>query len=90
MSEQQYDNEMRGVLFRNKDRDKETQPHAKGSCQIAGVEYWVSAWTQTSKNGERYQSLSYQRKDEVHAKGVAQAKAAMAPDNPMDDDIPFS
>ena len=89
MSEQQYDNEMRGVLFANRERTKDSQPQAKGSCQIDGVEYWVSAWTNEAKSGQRYQSLSFQRKDEVHAKGVAQAKEAMAPDNPMDDDIPF-
>lgn len=79
MSEQQYDNEMRGVLFANKERTKDSQPQAKGSCQIDGVEYWVSAWTNEAKSGQRYQSLSFQRKDEVHAKGVAQAKAAMSP-----------
>jgi hypothetical protein len=86
---EQYDNEMKGVLFKNKDRDKETQPHAKGSCQIAGVEYWVSAWTNESKAGQRYQSLSFQRKDEVHDKGVAQAKEAMAPAGDFDQDVPF-
>ncbi len=92
MSEQQYDNEMRGVLFANKERTKDSQPQAKGSCQIDGVEYWVSAWTNEAKSGQKYQSLSFQRKDEVHAKGVAQAKAAMEPKGFSDleeDSIPF-
>ena len=90
MSDQQYDNEGRGVLFANKERTKDSQPQAKGSCQLEGVEYWVSAWTQTSKAGVKYQSLSYQRKDEAHAKGAAEAKAAMAPaPDIIDDDIPF-
>ena len=89
---QEYDNEGRGVLFANKERTKETQPQAKGSCQLDGVEYWVSAWTQTSKAGQRYQSLSFQRKDEVQEKGMAQAKAAAAPaQGGFDDtDIPFA
>ena len=89
MSDQQYDNEGRGVLFKNKERTKDSQPQAKGSCQLEGVEYWVSAWTQESKAGQRYQSLSFQRKDEVHAKGAAEAKAAMAPAEDFEDDIPF-
>ncbi len=88
---QEYDNEMRGVLFANKERTKDSQPQAKGSCQIDGVEYWVSAWTNEAKSGQKYQSLSFQRKDEVHAKGVAQAKAAMEPEgfSDLEDDIPF-
>ena len=85
---EQYDNEMKGVLFANKERVKETQPQAKGSCQIEGVEYWVSAWTNEAKSGQRYQSLSFQRKDAVHNKGMEQAKAAAEPAQ-FEDDIPF-
>ena len=88
---QEYDNEMRGVLFANKERTKDSQPQAKGSCQVDGVEYWISAWTNEAKSGQKYQSLSFQRKDEVHAKGTAQAKAAMEPEgfSDLEDDIPF-
>ena len=89
MSQQQYDNEMKGVLFANKERTKDSQPQAKGSCQIDGVEYFVSAWTNTAKSGQKYQSLSFQRKDEVQAKGAAEAKKALEPDPFEDTDIPF-
>jgi hypothetical protein len=100
MSNQEYDNEGRGVLFANKERTKDSQPQAKGSCQLDGVEYWVSAWTQTSKAGVKYQSLSFQRKDEVQARGMEQAKAASIGQRQsgadyneqirdFDDDIPF-
>ena len=84
----EYDNEMRGVLFANRDRTKDSQPQAKGSCQIDGVEYWVSAWTNTSKKGHKYQSLSFQRKDEVDSKGIEQARQAATNDF-IDDEVPF-
>ena len=53
----QYDNEKRGALFKND--DKETEKHAdyKGSCEIEGVQYWISAWLRTSKAGAKYMSL---------------------------------
>lgn len=51
-----------GALFANPDRTKETQPNAKGSALIDGVEYWVSAWTNTSSKGIKYQSLKFERK----------------------------
>jgi hypothetical protein len=81
-----------GSLFKNDKRDKETSPHAKGSAVIDGVEYWMSAWTNTAKSGQRYQSLSFQRKDEVHNAGMAQTKnefTKTSPDNFESDSIPF-
>jgi hypothetical protein len=84
---QEYDNEKRGVLFKNDKRENDKQPSMKGSCQIDGVEYWMSAWTNESKTGQRYQSLSFQRKDEVHNTGMAQATVALEP--LPNDDIPF-
>lgn len=95
--DKQFDNELRGVIFKNDRREKDTQPHAKGSCQIAGVEYWISAWTQKDKNGNPYQSLSFTAKQEVHDNGMANAQIAAEPVAPpisgganFDDDIPFA
>lgn len=87
-----YDNNMSGALFQNEKKTKDSQPHMRGSCEINGVEYWISAWTKTSKNGVRYQSLSFQNKEEVHNAGMAQAQKAAEPEPEMpnfDDDIPF-
>ena len=76
-----------GALFKNDKRDKDTSPHAKGSAVIDGVEYWVSAWTNTAKSGQRYQSLSFQRKDQVHDQGMQQASQALDPLS--EEPIPF-
>jgi hypothetical protein len=54
-----------GSLFVNDRREKDTQPNARGSALIDGVEYWVSAWTNTTAAGDKYQSLKFQRKDEA-------------------------
>jgi hypothetical protein len=71
-----------GSLFKNDKREKETHPHAKGSALIDGVEYWVSAWT-NEKNGNKYQSLKFSRKDENTAPNPQTAE----PD--FDDPLPF-
>jgi hypothetical protein len=55
--------DMSGSLFRNDRREKDTHPHAKGSALIGGVEYWVSAWTKEARDGSKYQSLSFVRKE---------------------------
>jgi len=59
-----YDNNLRGVLFPN-DKAKDTQPDYKGSCEIDGVEYWVSGWKKLSKSQKPFMSLSFQAKDPV-------------------------
>lgn len=79
-----------GVLFRNDKRERDSQPHAKGSAVIEGVEYWVSAWTNESAKGNKYQSLKFTKKEDVHNTGMEQAKKALEPAADFDDDtIPF-
>lgn len=62
MAYEQKDNS--GSLFKNDKREKDSHPNAKGSCMIDGVDYWVSAWTKFDKNGNPWQSLAFQKKEE--------------------------
>ncbi len=55
--------DMTGSLFKNDKRENDSQPNAKGTAKIGGVEYYVSAWTKKDKNGNPWQSLSFKRKD---------------------------
>ena len=88
-----FDNTNKGVLFVNKDRDSDSKPNAKGSINIDGKEYWLSAWTNTDKNGNKYQKLSVQPKEQAQQQGMSQAKQAYQqpaqPAGSFDDDIPF-
>jgi hypothetical protein len=78
-----FDNTNRGVLF--SERDKKTKDEDRdyaGSLNVAGTEYWVSAWVKTSKKGTKFLSLSVKPKDTAKSGG-----GAVKPD--MDDEIPF-
>jgi hypothetical protein len=77
-------NDMSGSLFKNDRREKDSQPNARGSCKIDGVEYWVSAWTKKDKNGNPWQSLAFTPK----AQNEARSEAPVS-DVPFSDDIPF-
>ena len=77
-----------GALFRNDKKETEQHPDYRGSATIAGKEYWVSSWINTSAKGAKYMSLKYSEKEAVHNAGMAQAKQAAAPDN-FDDSVPF-
>lgn len=53
-----YNNEMRGVLFPNENKRTEKSPDMTGKCQINGKEFRLAGWTQQTREGTPYLSLS--------------------------------
>ena len=89
-------------LFKNKKKEKDSDPDYTGYYlhDDGVVEEGISAWVNTSqKTGEKYMKLSFWNKSEAAAKGIAQARQAMAPapaskteikpEDFPEDDIPF-
>lgn len=76
-----------GSLFKNDKKETDKHPNAKGSALIGGVEYWVSSWTYATKDGEKYQSLSFQPKDAKQGAKPQTAQRGKSPDD--DDSIPY-
>jgi len=100
-----YDNELKGVLFRNDKRESESHPNYKGSITIHGVEYWLSAWINEKKDGSgKYMSLKAQPKESRQQPGNGPAEARQQQRNAdpfasggdsfadikLDEDIPFN
>lgn len=84
----EYDNNMRGVLFRADKQESERSPAYKGTAEVDGTEYWLSAWIKTSKDGNKFMSLSFQAKD---AKPASKAHPPKGGESKFkyDDPIPF-
>jgi hypothetical protein len=62
-----------GALFHNVRKAKETHPDYTGECLVNGIEYRVSGWGRESKNGTKYMSLAFTRKDQPY-QGKAQPR----------------
>lgn len=77
-----YDDTNRGALFKNDKKESDNHPDYKGSINVAGTDYWLSAWLKKSKAGQTFMSLSVKPKDDAPAKP---AKKAAQPD----EDSPF-
>jgi uncharacterized protein (DUF736 family) len=97
---QQFDDSNRGALFKNDRKETEKHPDYKGSINVAGHDYWLSAWLKESKDGKKYMSLSVQQKDGKPAPvaanpSISQRATPQAPaprrsmKDEMDDEIPF-
>jgi|TARA_R110000803_G_scaffold22142_2_gene55225 hypothetical protein len=52
-----YDNTNKGALFQAKERKTEKHPNMTGKVNIDGKDFSLSAWSNTSKKGEKYLAL---------------------------------
>lgn len=86
---QQYDNTNTGALFNNKEnKASANHPDYKGSINVNGTEYWLSAWIKPTKKDPavRFMSLSVQPKEQQQ--GARQAPRKQSRED-EDRDIPF-
>ena len=44
----QYDDTNRGALFKNERKEAETHADYRGSINVGGTDFWISAWLKTS------------------------------------------
>jgi uncharacterized protein (DUF736 family) len=77
-----FDNTNRGALFKNNDKTDEQQPDYRGNLNVGGVEFWLSAWIKTSKQGMKYMSIAIKPKNAPVDKSKPRAEE-------MGDKIPF-
>lgn len=90
----EYDNTNRGQIWPNEKKDTDKHPDFKGSINVEGKEYWLSAWKRREGANPKAPSLSFsiQAKEEkgrrVHTE-QPQAASGAAGDGFDDQDIPF-
>lgn len=91
MTDKKFDDSNRGALFKNDRKTKDTDRDYSGSINVAGHDYWLSAWIKKSAKGQTFMSLSIQAKD-----GKPETKTTTTPTKggftanaDMDDEIPF-
>jgi hypothetical protein len=96
----QHNNENRGAIWKNDDKQTDNQPDFKGSLNVNGVEYWVSAWKRKEGANQKSPALSFTIKPKEQSTGqrtapkkpnsYAQATGASFPGDDMNDQIPFA
>ena len=88
MNQKQYDDTNRGVMFDNDKGDNPNRPDFKGTINVEGTEYRISAWNKKSRGGVPFISLSVQPKTDGQER-----KPTPAVNQPVDpsfnDSVPF-
>ena len=75
----EYDNNNRGVLFKNNDKKTDKHPDYTGSATIDNEDKYMSAWINESKSGKSYLKISFSKKEE----------SSSSSDDTSTADIPF-
>lgn len=86
----QFDNTNRWTLFRNENKNKETDCDYSGTVNIDGQEFWLNGWLKESKEGKKFFSGTVKAKTAAKPAGKYLAQVNKAADD-FDDGsgIPF-
>ena len=86
-----YDNNNRGQIWPNDKKDTDKHPDFKGSINVEGKEYWVSAWKRKEGANPKAPSLSFsvKAKEAVNPHPTTNPEATVSGGDGFDD-IPFS
>lgn len=83
-----YDDTNRGQVWINDKKDSERHPDLKGSINVNGVEFWLSAWKRKPDANPKAPVLSFSvQEKEGQAMAANPSKPAAAV--PDDEDLPW-
>lgn len=84
-----YDNTNRGAIWKNEDKEEDRHPDFKGSLNVNGEEFWVSAWKRKEGASAKAPALSFQIKPKEEQRPASKKPSRGGSFDDMDDDIPF-
>jgi hypothetical protein len=76
-----YDNTNRGSIWKNDDKQTDNHPDFKGSLNVNGVEYWVSAWKRKEGANPKSPALSFTVKPKEGRQSISQRAMPKKPNS---------
>ena len=67
-----YGNPNRGQIWPNRQKENDTHPDFRGSLNVKGEEFWISAWKRKGGENPKAPSLSFS----LHPKGRSMKEPA--------------
>lgn len=88
----EFDNTNSGALFKNEKEGNPKRPDYRGSLNVNGDEYWLSAWLQEAKHGKHagklFMSLKVEPKQARDIKGAVAHKEPEPKAGGFNDEFP--
>ncbi len=86
MTNSQYDNKNRFVLFKNRDKRNDKDADYTGNVNVDGEEYWLNGWIKQGPKGAFISGTIKPKKPKYDT--ISTGKPLYTDDN-LDDSIPF-
>jgi hypothetical protein len=77
---QKYDNTDKGALFKNDRKENDKHPDMKGTLNVGGKDFWISAWFNQNEKVGKFVKLAVTEKEEKKAQPEATPAAAIDTD----------
>ena len=77
----EYDNTNRGSIWKNDDKQSDKHPDFKGSLNVNGVDYWVSAWKRKEGANPKAPALSFTVKPKEEQKPISERAMPKGPNS---------
>jgi len=85
----EHDNTNRGSIWKNDRKEKPTHPDFKGTLNVDGVEYWVSAWKRKPDANPKAPALTFSVQPKEQGTPTSPIRSTDPEPESFDDDIPF-
>ena len=75
-----YDNNNSGIISKNDRKEQPNHPDYKGSAEVSGTKFWISAWIKERKDGSgKFLSLSFTEQDQQKTQTSSSVSESDAP-----------
>ena len=85
----QYNNTNRGQIWGNDKKEKDTHPDFKGTINVEGKEFWLSAWKRKPDSHPKAPALSFSVQPKEGQEPQQPAQPVQPAAETAFDDIPF-
>lgn len=76
-----YDNTNRGSIWKNDDKQDDRHPDFKGTLNVDGVDYWVSAWKRKEGANPKSPALSFSIKRKEQQQSIRERAMPKKPNS---------
>lgn len=80
----QHNNENRGAIWKNDDKQTDNHPDFKGSLNVNGQEFWVSAWKRKEGANPKAPALSFTVKPKEEQQSISERVMPKGPNSYSD------
>ncbi len=78
-----------GTLWKNDRKEKDTHPDYRGTINVDGKDYEISAWIKSKRDGGKFMSLAVKEPYQATVRKAEREAWGVSGSDELDDQVPF-